>query len=183
MTILEFERRAPSDRLGLKGPRAQGWLAACGVDTPAAPNTWLSFAGDGALPGAAEDGLLVARLGAGEFFLEDAQAGVIVRALASVAAKPPAGVYPVLREDAAFRLAGDGALDVLAQVCSVDFATLPVLPRPVVMTLMIGVSVLVLPQAEHGRRWFHIWCDPTFGEYLGDSVGSVVVDCGGHYRR
>jgi sarcosine oxidase subunit gamma len=183
MTPLEFERRPPSDRLGLKGPRAQDWLAACGIDTPAAPNTWLGFAGDRALAGAAEDGLLVARLGAGEFFLEDAEAGVIVRALTAVALASPAGVYPVLREDAAFRLAGDGALDVLAQVCNVDFATLALEPRPVVMTLMIGVSVLVLPQAKDGRRRFQIWCDPTFGEYLGESVGSVVVDCGGHYRR
>jgi hypothetical protein len=33
-------------------------------------------------------------------------------------------VYPVLREDAAFALSGEGSLDVLAQVCNVNFADL-----------------------------------------------------------
>jgi sarcosine oxidase subunit gamma len=198
MMPLEFERRAPCERLGLKGPRAQAWLEACGIPVPAAPNTWVCDnnatpmaaavapvgAGGGGAPGAAEEALLVARLGAGEFFLEDHEAGVTVRELAQrVDAAPPPGVYPVLREDAAFCLSGDGSFEVLAQVCNIHFADLAFASQTVIMTLLIGVSALVLPQVQGGRGRFRIWCDPTFGDYLEKSVGSVVVDCGGRYRR
>ncbi len=180
MTTIEFVSSAPCVRLGLKGPRAAAWLAARGIATPAAPNSWVGTVAGGAA-GAAEEGLLVARLGAAEFFLED-QAGV-ARGLLPALDTPPPGVYPVLREDAAFCLSGDGAFDVLAQVCNVDFAGLAWESQPVIMTLMVGVAVLVLPQVRGGGGRFRIWCDPTFGDYLGESVGSVVVDCGGRYRR
>jgi len=51
--------------------------------------------------------------------------------------------------------------------------------NPVIMTLMVGVAVLVIPQVIGGARQFKIWCDPTFGAYLADSVGTVVVESGG----
>jgi sarcosine oxidase subunit gamma len=73
---------------------------------------------------------------------------------------------------------------VLAQVCNVNFASLPLHSHPVIMTLMIGVAVLVAPQAVQGgadERQYRIWCDPTYGAYLGESLGAVVVECGGRY--
>jgi sarcosine oxidase subunit gamma len=97
-------------------------------------------------------------------------------------------VYPVLREDWAFHLGGDGVHDVLAQVCNVNFAALSLPSRPLIMTLMIGVAVLVVPQSVAGggqggatTRHYRIWCDPTFGPYLGESLGAVVIECGGRY--
>jgi hypothetical protein len=51
------------------------------------------------------------------------------------------------------------------------------------MTLMIGVSVLVVPQAAGPKSLYRIWCDPTFAPYLEESLGTVVGDCGGSYRR
>jgi sarcosine oxidase subunit gamma len=174
MNALEFMRGRPAARLGLKGPRAGDWLAerlaTQGVALPPAPNTW---SGD---PGG---GLIVARLGASEFFLEAETDGAGLPDLTIEPEAAPAGVYPVLREDAAFVLSGSGSTDVLAQVCNVDFAGLALGARPVVMTLMIGVAVLVLPEA--GPR-FRIWCEPTLGAYLERSVGDVVRDCGGNYR-
>jgi sarcosine oxidase subunit gamma len=71
---------------------------------------------------------------------------------------------------------------VLAQVCNVNFAALDLGPQPLVMTLMIGVSVLVVPQAVDARRQYKIWCDPTFGDFLGESLGMLVTECGGFYR-
>jgi hypothetical protein len=53
------------------------------------------------------------------------------------------------------------------------------------MTLMMGVAVLVVPReaaAAGGgavERRYRIWCDPTFGPYLSESLGAVVNDCGG----
>ena len=161
------------ERLGLKGPRAPEWLAAQGIVLPAAPNTW-----------AHSDTLLVARLGQLEFFLEGSVAGAALKRIASSLNQRPAGAYPVMREDWAFQLGGDRVHDVLAQVCNVNFASLPIHSHPVIMTLMIGVAVLVLPQAVQGgadERQYRIWCDPTYGAYLGESLGAVVVECGGRY--
>jgi len=177
----EFRGRAPRHRFGLKGPSAAQWLLAHGLSVPAAPNTWVGEDGlTDTLP--ASDTLLVARLGSSEFFLEDRAGGALRNLDPGVAGSPanyPSGVYPVLRQDAAFLLSGEGALDVLAQVCNVNFGELALESNPVIMTLMVGVAVLVIPQVIQRARQFKIWCDPTFGAYLADSVGTVVVESGG----
>ena len=96
--------------------------------------------------------MLVARLGTAEFFLEDAAAGTVLQGILRGAWRQnPPGVYPVLREDAAFQLSGEGVHDVLAQVCNVHFAAFSLDSRPVIMTLMIGVAVLVVPQESTPR--------------------------------
>jgi sarcosine oxidase subunit gamma len=177
MSALALELRERRDRLGLKGPRAADWLVAQGIDLPATPNTWTHP--EGAI--AAADALLVARLGTAEFFLEDGTDGTTLERISPALAKNPPGVYPVLREDWAFRLGGEQVHDVLAQVCNVNFAALSLDSRPLIMTLMIGVAVLVVPGSGAAGRQYRIWCDPTFGPYLGESLGKVVIECGGRY--
>jgi sarcosine oxidase subunit gamma len=162
--------------LGLKGPRATDWLTEQGIAFPAAANTW------GGGSSGADTGLLVARLGTGEFFLEDVEGGDRLRRIAPASESHPPGVYPVLRQDAAFLLSGDGGADVLAQVCNVNFPALVLDSRPVIMTLMVGVAVLVVPRDLDGQRQYLIWCDPTFGPYLAESLGNIVIECGGNYR-
>jgi sarcosine oxidase, subunit gamma len=171
--------RQHRERLGLKGPRAAQWLAANGIELPLAPNTWTEAPQD-----SAAQALLVARLGSAEFFLEDAS-GTKLERIAPSLQEHPAGVYPVLREDWAFVLGGEGVHEVLAQVCNVNFAALKLDTRPLIMTLMIGVAVLVVPQSASGdpgaAAQYRIWCDPTFGPYLLESLGEVVSECGGSY--
>jgi hypothetical protein len=41
------------------------------------------------------------------------------------------------------------------------------------MTLMIGVSVLVMPQERDGLV-YRIWCDPSFGSYLKSELENMV---------
>jgi sarcosine oxidase subunit gamma len=186
MSAPVLERCRQKVRLGLKGPEAAEWLAAQGIVVPAAPNTWVrSEESTGA------DALLVARLGQSEFFLEDGAAGATLRRLSPSLNRCLPGVYPVLREDWGFNLGGARVHDVLAQVCNVNFAALPPDSHLVIMTLMIGVAVLVVPQsgaAGHGaaaqgagERRYRIWCDPTYGEYFAASLGTVVNECGGRY--
>jgi sarcosine oxidase, subunit gamma len=158
-------------RLGLKGPRAAEWLAAQGVAAPAPVNTW-------SRPPAGQADVLIARLGASEFFLEAQDHGALDSLAAGLAAEP-AGVYPVLREDFAFRLSGTGVHDVLAQVCNVDFAGLDLEAQPVIMTLMIGVAVLAVPDGRSDARQYRFWCDPTFGPSLSETLGALIVECGG----
>ncbi len=181
MTALAFEMVDRRARLGLKGPRAADWLAAQGIVLPKAPNSWTHAPSAGGM-----EGLLVARLGSAEFFLEDA-AGSGLEGMASAAAAHPPGVYPVLREDWTFHLSGTGVHQVLAQVCNVNFEALALDSRPLVMTLMIGVAVLVVPQAMHEgsypERRYWIWCDPSFGPCLSETLGAVVVESGGIIRK
>jgi sarcosine oxidase, subunit gamma len=196
VSTLVFESQDGRARIGMKGPRAEVWLADRGAALPAAPNTWAGSTASGNPPG-----LLVARLGSSEFFLEDAAEGALLQDIRLGLEVNPPGVYPVLREDAAFRLSGDGVHDVLAQVCNVNFAGLALASSPVIMTLMLGVSVLVVPQETGAQgkdiqgkdtqgadisgpdaRCYRIWCDPTFGPFLGEALGAVVVECGGTLR-
>ena len=95
---------------------------------------------------------MVGRLGFTEFFVEERGEAAGVAALEQLAAGDFAGAYPVLREDPGLVLGGERAADVLAQVCNVNFGALDIAQRPVVMTLMVGVGVLVLPQQHAGRR-------------------------------
>jgi sarcosine oxidase subunit gamma len=206
MSALALTLLEPRDRLGLKGPRAADWLVAQAIALPASPNTW---ALSGATLAAAE--VLVARLGQLEFFLEDGANGTTLKRISPLLNEHPPGVYPVLREDWAFHLGGEQVHGVLAQVCNVNFAALPLASNPLIMTLMIGVAVLVVPQnnlavqggvgsqggadtrggvdaqgraagrLDPAERHYRIWCDPTFGPYLGESLRAVVIECGGSY--
>jgi len=175
MSVLTVVARDRCDRLGLKGPRAAEWLEAQGIEMPRYPNTW-TYPGPVAAPAGA---MLVARLGSSEFFLQDDAGATNLARLGAHWDRPAPGVYPVLREDSEFSLDGDDVHEVLAQVCNVNFAELALDSRPVIMTLMIGVAVLVVPQSTSRGRGYRIWCDPSFGPYLGDSLAEVVVDCGG----
>jgi len=129
-----------SIRLGLKGPRAADWLQSQGILLPDAANTWRPLS---------EDTSLIARLGSTEFFLEQAAPTALLQQLATQLRSPLDGVYPVLREDRAFVLDGPEANDVLAQVCNVDFESVSRSARHVVMTMMIGIAVLVIPQEKY----------------------------------
>lgn len=187
MSALALTVPEPRKRLGLKGPRAAQWLADNGITAPPLPNTWAHSAG-----AAAAEALLVARLGATEFFLENISAGTTLERISPFLDGHPPGVYPVMREDSAFILGGERVHEVLAQVCNVNFAALSLDSRPVIMTLMIGVAVLVVPHGAEeysdeacrrgqSGRYYRVWCDPTFGPYMGECLGAVVAECGGSY--
>jgi sarcosine oxidase, subunit gamma len=179
MSALTLQLQRRRARLGLKGPRAAEWLVVQGIVVPTAANSWTQTTEN-----SVNDALLVARLGTTEFFLEEDTGGTTLKQMAPSLNSQPPGVYPVLREDWAFQLAGEAANQVLAQVCNVNFAALSTDSQPLVMTLMIGVAVLVVPVAprrDAAGRHYRIWCDPTFGPYLSESLGAVVVECGGRY--
>jgi sarcosine oxidase subunit gamma len=152
-------------RIGLKGPNAAAWLGQQGIPLPERANTWCTTGDD-------EQDICV-RLGASEFLLERADGNALRKLQGEIAAHIP-GVYPVLREDCAFVIAGDAADDVLAQMCNVNFAALRAEAREAVMTLMIGVAVTVVPQGNAAQRRYRLWCDPTFGDYVWSSLNEVA---------
>lgn len=162
-------------RLGLKGPAAADWLGHAQVQIPEHANSWAPMEP----AGGASPWSLVARLGLAEFFIETDLNSPRLRELAQALGNGHDHVYPVLREDRALTLGGNGAEDVLAQVCNVDFVALPLQSNPVVLTLMTGVAVVVVPQAERAGRRYRIWCDPSFGRYLWNTLRAIVVESGG----
>lgn len=163
---------------GFKGPRAGEWLASHGLQVPVEPNSWTWSVGAGT-----SKSVVLARLGYSEFFLGEDAGAELISDLAEGSRENCRDVFPVMREDAHFVLSGAEASDVLAQVCNVDFHRFPPSERRVVMALMIGVSVLVIPQDSHGESKFRIWCDPSFKYYIKESLKAVVVDCGGVYEE
>lgn len=157
-----------AQRFGLKGANAAAWLAQRGFRVPGHANTWSPLR-----PQDRDDSAnVIARLGHTEFFLEASAASL---ADLESALRGEAGVYPVLRADAAFVLGGTHALQALAEVCNVDFGALALAGKPVIMTLMAGVAVLVLPQSTDEGTIYRIWCDPSFGSYLRQTLAEVVM--------
>jgi sarcosine oxidase subunit gamma len=163
-----FREPGAQRRFGLKGPGAAELIRQLRLSVPAQPNSWSPLRDSNR-----DDSCdVIARLGSTEFFLEEGGDASGIAALEELTHQGMSGAYPVLREDVAVVLGGPAAPGVLAQVCNVNFAALA--PRAVVMTLMIGVAVLVMPQETADGRIYRIWCDPSFGSYLKSELEQMV---------
>jgi len=174
---LRFEDLSWRPRFGCKGPAAELWLAHSGYRAPAAPNSALLDA----------DGVLVARLASSEFLIEavDADFERVAATQAQLLQRAaPKGVYPILRQDLAVAIEGEGLNALLRQICSVDFE--PLWPASagdggvVILTSMLGVSVIAWPQRRPSGAALMLWCDPSFAHYfwstlLGLARGSGTV--------
>jgi sarcosine oxidase subunit gamma len=158
-------------RWGVKGPQAAAWLHEQHVILPHAPNSWLLLGDD--------PGNVILRLGSSEFFIEEhelASDRSRCQMLAEELFEPVPGVYPVLREDVSLRLTGADANVLLSEAGSFDFASLPAASQQVVMTLLLGISVIVIAQGDAAARGYRIWCDPSYGAGLYSALSSIAAD-------
>jgi sarcosine oxidase, subunit gamma len=155
-------------RIGLKGPAAQGWLEKQGITLPAKANSWIPLSGAG----------VIARLGRSEFFLEDGPATDTVAAIQAALASAGPGVYPVIRQDAGFALAGMRVNELLLQTCNVNFEGFDPQESVAVMTQMIGVSVLAI-RLNQNMPCYRLWCDPTFAAYFWETLAEIATELGG----
>lgn len=153
-------------RFGVKGAGAAAWLESQGISIPERPNTWCPLHEEG----------IVARLGRNEFLIEDSLHSNVAPRLAESCQQPPAKVYPVLRQDLAIALCGTEINQLLLQTCSINFSALSLNQSPVILTSMVGVAVIVIPQTEQHYR---IWCDGTFGAYLWRTLLAIASELGG----
>jgi sarcosine oxidase subunit gamma len=169
VTFREAPRRP---RFGCKGPLAEAWLHERGFDVPQPANSWVH----------SDDGVLVARLATSEFLVEALQ-GVAPRMTGAVQTlQDPAarriGLYPVLREDYVFELAGARANQALLETCNVNFAPLAAAAQasagPLIMTMMIGVGATIIVRPAAQDRSYTIWCDPSFGHYLQSTFENII---------
>ncbi len=156
-------------RCGLKGPGAEAWLNSIGIEPPPGINQWAPL-------GACS---LIARLATSEFLIEDNVGQDYADRIRAQLGRGVLGVTPVLRQDAEIIVAGPRINELLLQTCSFNFAALGLLSRPVVMTSMIGVSVLVIPSTRHGAPFYQIWCDGSYGVYLWEHLLEIAEELGG----
>jgi sarcosine oxidase subunit gamma len=154
-------------RTGLKGPGAADWLHAHGVPVPSRPNAWSPLDGGG----------LIARLGRSEFLVEDGPRGNSALTVQAELGTGVSGVYPVLRQDAALLVRGEGVRELFAQTCSIDVSAIPPQERTVTLTMMVGVAVTII--AASPDDGFRIWCDGTYGAYLWDTLLEISTELGG----
>jgi sarcosine oxidase, subunit gamma len=156
-------------RCGLKGPGAEAWLKSIEIEPPAGINQWAPL-------GAAS---LIARLAASEFLIEDNVGQDYADRIRAQLGRGVPGVTPVLRQDAEIVLAGPRVNELLLQTCSFNFAALELVSRPIVMTSMIGVSVLVIPSTWRSTPFFQIWCDGTYAIYLWEHLVEIAEELDG----
>jgi sarcosine oxidase subunit gamma len=151
-------------RFGCKGRGAADWLENQGLTVPANSNSWVMTA---------ETTIL--RLGNSEFLIEST-ADVVNKAKSL---PREASVYPVLRQDCAFELGGTQVDKLLRQICSLHFEALNLTAQPIILTAMIGVSVIILPKQEQAHTHFRIWADNTYGFYLWNTLLGIGNELGG----
>jgi sarcosine oxidase subunit gamma len=118
---------------------------------------------------------LIARLGVTEFLVE-AQAEVIEPLQQAARVER---VYPVPRQDAALLLCGQRIPELLLQVCSFNFRDAANAEQLVVLTSMVGVSVVAIPMRLNGAPVMRLWCDGSFGPYLWTTLVGICEELGG----
>jgi sarcosine oxidase, subunit gamma len=168
-SAVELADLSALQRSGLKGPGAADWLRVRGIPVPERPNAWSPLAADG----------LIARLARSEFLIEDDARGNAVPAIEAALHDGAAGVYPVLRQDAALLLRGAAVHDLFAQTCSIDFKSIPPRERTVTLTMMIGIAVTIIDTSLDDKPCYRIWCDGTYGAYLWDALLEIATELGG----
>ena len=87
-------------------------------------------------------------------------------------------MYPVLRQDFVLEVSGAEAQELFLQTCAVDLAPVArestATAGPVIMTSMIGVSVvLTCRQLRDGPR-FTLWSDPSYSTYFQSQLHSIA---------
>ncbi|HZO91461.1 MAG TPA: hypothetical protein VFB38_24275 [Chthonomonadaceae bacterium] len=153
-------------RLVLKGKAAESFLKEQGVGVPEAMFHCLPLPGGG----------LIARTGSAEFFLEEGLHGDTLPQLDQALGPGRAGIYRVLRQDAALLLSGSQVVQVLLQTCGYDFRQAD---SRLVLTRIAGVSCAVLPRELNGLPVFQLWLDGSYGMYLWETLLPIVGELGG----
>jgi sarcosine oxidase, subunit gamma len=164
-------------RVGCKGPAAEGWLAQLGITVPVGANRYSIDS----------RGLLAARLATSEFLFESTQddaATALVPAKHTLEqADMPSGVYPVLRQDFVIEISGSRAHDLFAQTCAVDLVPIArdssATAGPLILTSMIGVSVVIACRTVTDGPRFTVWSDPSYSHYFRTQLAAIATELGG----
>ena len=154
-------------KLGLKGRDVENWLSNKGLDVPAAIFDSRRL----------EDGGVIVRFAADEFFLESGIGNETVPAIAARLDSQLARPFHVERQEATFLLTGSRSLEVLSQTCGINF--LEVTPRHVVFTRVAGVNCAVLPDTAGVIPSYRFWVDYSYALFLWEVLVEICEGLGG----
>ena len=161
MQALHIMNVSTLQRYGVKGPQASQWLANHGISIPAEANTWIL-----------SDHVIVMRLGASEFLIEDQIDGKTCSKLEADVDRV-SGVYKVPRADASYLLAGSQVLNLLSELCTLDLRETALAENEVIMTQVAGITVIVLRQSIKNETVYRLWCDGTYGMYMFHTLSEI----------
>jgi len=163
---LTIHRLSPQPKLGVRGPRAETWLRDQGIEPPSRLFSARR----------AETGDWILRYGAQEFFIAPDGASTGVASLRAALPSAPQ-VYETPREETTLILEGADCHALFAQTCAIDFST--VARGIALFTRIAGVSCAVLPDAACDGPRFIIWVDPSYADYLWETLAEIAADLGG----
>tara|TARA_B110000503_G_scaffold14422_1_gene19675 strand:- start:420 stop:3848 length:3429 start_codon:yes stop_codon:yes gene_type:complete len=148
--------RTLSDRCGVRGSAAAGWLESLSMLVPDKPNR----------ARIQKDGAVLARLSVGEFLLLGGSDYL------GCHPEEADGNYSLPRADshAWMVVSGVHSREVLQSVCSIDLRPRCFSDGDVAQTLMFGISVILIRADEI----FHLCADITSSQYLYDALGETV---------
>lgn len=155
-------------RYGVKGPKAEQWLADRGVAIPTKPNAWVI----------SEQKTLLLRLGSSEFLVEDQLGGTVCSSLFKEIARSDS-VYKVPRADAAFIISGSQTLNLFSELCSLDLCEKSFADHDVILTQFAEISATVIRQTLNKKPIYRVWCDGTYGSYMWEVLLEIAVELGG----
>ena len=164
-------------KFGVKGPGAEAFLKREGVSTPTEVYGIDSIAGGG----------WVVRVDRDEFFLEEALAGNKVESLDAALGVGGAGVYRVEHQETGLLLCGINAVQVFRQTCGYPFEIEPGIgqeDQPIrsteyVLTRVALATCAILRYTWNGIPAYRIWCVPSSGRYLWETLLEICNDLGG----
>lgn len=180
MSALKLHAVPGRGRVGCKGPLAEQWLMEQGIRAPRGANRHEVD----------RSGLLCARLATAEFLLESTSGGseeqlAPLRQMLERSAYPR-GVYPVLRQDFVLELSGPAVHELFLQTCAVDIVPVArestATAGPIVMTSMIGVSVVLACRRLPAGPCFTLWSDLSYSAYFHSQLHAIAADIRGAAR-
>jgi sarcosine oxidase subunit gamma len=157
---------SPLRRWLVRGGEAAAWLAARDLPIP----EQLFRAHD-----LGADAFLV-RTGRAEFFLHDGPGGALRAKLGEIPDGLVAGMRIVVRDDLEVALGGAGADRLMREFCALDLAEVE---NQFLFTRVAGTTAWLRVEGEGGRRCYRIGCDPSYGEYLFETLLEGVHECAG----
>ncbi|HDY84720.1 hypothetical protein LCGC14_0538890 [marine sediment metagenome] len=155
-------------RFGVKGPKANQWLATQNIKTPDSINSWVL-----------DNDVLVLRLGSSEFLIEQQVSGDVCKQLNQVSQTAAVGVYKVLRADAAFVISGDQILTMFSELCKLDLSAEALKPNQLIMTQVADISATIVSEITNGQLVIRLWCDGTYGAYMWRVLHQLAEELGG----
>jgi len=155
-------------KLGVKGSKAENWLAGQGMEIPASIYESRKLS----------DGGYIVRLATDEFLLESGPRNEVVPALETELKSNGGDCLRVERQDATFLLVGSRSIEVLLQTCGINFEEAA--SRHLIFTRVAGVSCGILPDFMEEIPTYRFWFDNSYAVYLWETLAEICHDLGGN---